>query len=58
MIEFACKRCQQSIRLSNNKAGISGRCPHCTEPVTVPPASDLPLHDDVFVEHEPMQTIV
>lgn len=58
MIEFACKHCQQSIRLSDNKASISGRCPHCTKPVTVPPASDLPLHDDVFVELEPMQTIV
>lgn len=58
MIEFACKHCQQSIRLSNDKAGISGRCPHCTEPVTVPPASDPPLHDDVFVEFEPIQAIV
>ena len=58
MIEFACKHCQQSIRLSDNKAGISGRCPHCTEPVTVPLASDLPLHDDVFVEFEPTQPIV
>ncbi|KHK65872.1 hypothetical protein [Pseudomonas frederiksbergensis] len=58
MIEFACKHCQQSIRLSNNKAGISGRCPHCTKPVTVPVASDPSLHDDVFVELEPIQTIV
>jgi hypothetical protein len=57
MIEFACKHCHQSIRLSNNKAGVSGRCPHCTKPLTVPPESDLPLHDDVFVEFEPTQTI-
>ncbi|MHC8376426.1 zinc ribbon domain-containing protein [Pseudomonas sp. MDT1-16] len=58
MIEFACKHCQQSIRLSNNKAGITGRCPHCTHPVTVPTASELPLHDDVFVEFEPVQSLV
>lgn len=57
MIEFACKHCQQSISLSNNKAGISGRCPHCTKPVTVPTTSDLPLHDDVFVELEPIHPI-
>jgi hypothetical protein len=58
MIEFACKHCQQSIRLSSNRAGISGKCPHCTEPVTVPSTSDLPQHDDVFVEFEPTQPIV
>ncbi|WP_140683922.1 hypothetical protein [Pseudomonas mandelii] len=58
MIEFACKHCQQSIRLSDNKAGIFGRCPHCAEPVTVPTASDLALHDDVFVELDPSQSLV
>lgn len=58
MIEFVCKHCQQSIRLSNNKAGITGRCPHCKHPVTVPAASEHPLHDDVFIELEPAQSLV
>ncbi|WP_350647217.1 hypothetical protein [Pseudomonas sp. HY13-MNA-CIBAN-0226] len=56
MIEFACKNCEKSIRLSYAKAGSSGLCPHCRKPVTVPAHSDIPLHDDVFVEIKSQDT--
>ena len=48
MIEFECRHCLEVIRLSDEKAGSSGKCPHCRELVTVPAVGDLALHDYLF----------
>ncbi|MBI6882594.1 hypothetical protein [Pseudomonas putida] len=48
MIEFECTHCHKAIRLGDDKAGRSGRCPHCQEPVTVPGIADVEMHDKAF----------
>lgn len=50
MIEFECKHCHEPIRLSDDKAGVSGQCPHCQAIVKAPRQSTLSLHDDSFAE--------
>ena len=35
MIEFDCVHCKQPIRLSDDKAGVTGACPHCAEQIVV-----------------------
>lgn len=49
MIEFDCVHCKQPIRLSDDKAGVTGACPHCTEQIVVPISKDKQLHDDTFI---------
>jgi DNA-directed RNA polymerase subunit RPC12/RpoP len=48
MIEFACNHCHEAIRLSDDKAGAEGQCPHCQSSVQAPLKSTLSLHDDAF----------
>lgn len=48
MIEFDCIHCQKPIRLSDDKAGLTGSCPHCSELVVVPSDETKQLHDDAF----------
>lgn len=58
MIEFECKHCLETIRLSDDKAGSSGKCPHCRKPVTVPLDSGYTLHDDAFAQADPQPSVV
>ena len=45
-IDFSCPHCGQAIRVSDESAGRSGRCPKCQQPVTIPspgePAASAP----------------
>jgi hypothetical protein len=50
MIEFECKNCHEPIRLSDDKAGATGQCPHCQSPIKAPLKSTLSLHDDAFAQ--------
>jgi len=39
VIHFLCTRCGAKLRVPDTHAGKEGRCPHCKERTTVPPAS-------------------
>lgn len=36
MIVFECPSCKKKIQVTDEKAGVNGRCPNCKYPVTVP----------------------
>lgn len=42
-IEFNCDHCGKLLRTSDDKAGLSAKCPECSAPITVP---GIPVSND------------
>lgn len=48
-IEFYCGTCTKLLRTSDDRAGVTAKCPHCGESITVPmPDQALPPEDQDF----------
>ena len=41
-IRFRCENCGQKLRVAEEKAGQSAKCPRCKRMLTVPPVSSEP----------------
>ncbi len=42
IISFQCSKCNNSLRVSDDKAGKRAKCPNCAEVLTIPAGSDGP----------------
>jgi hypothetical protein len=40
MIRFECEHCGRAVRVDDAHGGRQGRCPHCGQVVSIPPAGD------------------
>lgn len=47
-IEFHCPHCDKLLKTGDDKAGVSAKCPGCSEIVTVPAASPARAEAEVF----------
>ena len=53
MIQFQCPNCQQPLRVKDDKAGASAKCPGCGDPLTIPYADEQIVEAEEFVDDEP-----